>query len=298
MGDALLNWGTQFILAVQSISSPFLDAVFTGFTLLGEEEFFLLFLPLIYWCINKRIGIRLAVVLLLGDYLNGLLKLQFATPRPDDPRIRVLRAETTYGFPSAHAQNSATVWGYLSTQVRNRIFWAVAVLLVLLNGFSRIYLGVHYPHDVIGGWVIGALVVLLFNIAATVVDNLIVPGFAKLVGAVLVPVALLSLTFTDFAARDMGTLLGLGLGALLERTWVDFDPRADAVRQVARLAIGLAVAFGLWMGSRNVLPPGEMARFARYALLGFWVAGLAPWLFVATGLAKKEGNRRQRTGSG
>jgi len=293
MGDAWLSWGTQIILMVQSISNPIFDAVFKGFTLLGEEAFFLFLLPLIYWCVNKRIGVRLAVLFLLGDYLNGFLKLQFMTPRPNDPRIRVLRDETTYGFPSGHAQNSATVWGFLATRFRHPLVWSLGLLFPLLVGFSRIYLGVHYPHDVIGGWIIGALLVFLFNFCAELIDNLIIPRLAKLIAASLVPIALLTLSSTDFATRDMGALMGLGLGVYLESAWVDFSPHTDPPRQIIKLVVGLATAFGLWLGLRSWLPGSDMARFARYALLGFWVAGLAPWLFVATGLAGRVRIRRR-----
>ena len=139
---SLIPWGTEAILWVQSFSSPFLDALLTAATLLGEEEFYLVFLPLIYWCFDKRIGIRLAYAFLLSSCLNLFIKYLFDIPRPDDPRIRVLLKEITPSFPSGHAQGAVVTWGYSATQWQNRVFWAVVAVLIFLNSLSRVYLGI------------------------------------------------------------------------------------------------------------------------------------------------------------
>ncbi len=286
--DSLINWGTAFILWVQSFRNPFLDGVFTGFTLLGEEEFYLIFLPLMFWCISRPIGLRLAIAFLLNDYANGLLKDLFATPRPSDPRIAVLREETSPGFPSGHAQNAAVLWGYLASQLRNPVTWALAAFLALAIGFSRIYLGVHFPHDVIGGWLMGIVFLLLALVGMRVAEQMYVRPGITLVIAVLAPLGLLALTFSAAALRDMAVLMGLGVGAVGERQWVRFDARGGLAQQVGKLVLGLVVLFGLWMGLRMVLPAGPAFRFARYAVMGLWVTLGGPWLFVRLGLAARE----------
>jgi len=284
----LINWGTAFILWVQSFRNPLLDGVFTGFTLLGEEEFYLVFLPLMFWCISRPIGLRLGIIFLLNDYANGFLKDLFASPRPFDPRIAVLREETSPGFPSGHAQNAAVLWGYLASQFRNPVIWALAVILTLAIGFSRIYLGVHFPHDVLGGWLIGAVFLLLALVGLSVAAQMYVRTEVTLIIAVLAPLGLLALAFSDAALRDMAVLMGMGVGAVGERQWVRFDAWGSLGRQVGKLALGLVVLFALWLGLRMVLPPGSAFRFARYAVLGLWVTLGGPWLFVRLGLAARE----------
>lgn len=286
--DSLLNWGTSFILWAQSFRNPFLDGLFTFFTLLGEEEFYLVFLPLIYWCFSRAVGLSLGIVFLLSDYLNGLLKDLFATPRPTDPRIVVLREETSPGFPSGHAQNAVVLWGYVASQLHNPLTWALAVILPLAIGFSRVYLGVHFPHDVLGGWLIGAVFLLLALVGVNVAKQMYVRPSITLLVAIIAPLALLAVTYSDAALRDMAVLMGLGLGALGERHWVRFDVRGNVARQVGKLAIGLIVLLVLWLGLKVVLPVGPAFRFLRYASLGLWVALGGPWLFVQLGLAQQE----------
>jgi undecaprenyl-diphosphatase len=104
----------------------------------------------------------LLVAVFGGIALNDLLKLAFARPRPD-PAYQAARIFTS-SFPSGHAELSAitylTIAALLAqTQASFKIafyFIALAAFLTILIGLSRIYLGVHYPTDVLGGWCIGA----------------------------------------------------------------------------------------------------------------------------------------------
>ena len=79
--DALVPNGINWIVAIQSLGS-WLDAPMVFFSFLGTENFFLLALPLIYWCIDASLGIRVGFILLTSVYLNGIFKLWFAGPRP------------------------------------------------------------------------------------------------------------------------------------------------------------------------------------------------------------------------
>ncbi len=141
-----------------------------GLSALGSEGFFLVLFPFLYWCLDSRLGLRLAVVYFLSSFLNHALKQVLAQPRPADllPGIALVE-QPGYGLPSGHAQGAVVLWGLLTVQaVRRgalarscgvgRWLWAPAALLMLGIGLSRVYLGVHFPTDVLAGWAIGAAV--------------------------------------------------------------------------------------------------------------------------------------------
>lgn len=156
--DAIFQAGITFAIWFQGLGG-WLEAPMKGFTFLGSEEFFLLGLPIIYWCVDAGIGLRLGVILLLNGGLNSILKLAFHGPRPYwvSTQVKALMAETSFGAPSGHAQIATGLWGMLASQVRRPWAWATAIFLVLMIGLSRLYLGVHFLHDVLLGWLFGAL---------------------------------------------------------------------------------------------------------------------------------------------
>jgi len=290
---SLIPWGTEVILWAQSFGNPFLDRLFTAATFLGEKEFYLAFLPLIYWCFHKRTGVRLAYVFLLSTYLNLFVKDLFGIPRPDDPRIRLLRHETTPSFPSGHAQGAVVTWGYLAAQWRNRVLWAIAIVLILLNSVSRVYLGVHFPQDLVGGIAIGVLYLLGFNWITGQWSGALakLPLAAKAGLALLFPAALLVVHPTQDTAITMGALSGMGLGFLLEDKFVRFSTNGSWRRRMLRFCIGLVLIGIVYVGLEAVFPtqvalPLALAlRAVRYGLVGLVGTFLVPWVFVRIALA-------------
>lgn len=157
--DAIIQAGITFSLWFQGLGG-WLEIPMKGFTFLGSEEFFLLALPVIYWCVDARIGLRMGVILRLNGALNSVFKLAFFGPRPYwvNPQVKALVSETSFGVPSGHAQMAAGLWGMLASQVRRPWAWGAAIFLILMIGLSRLYLGVHFLHDVLLGCLLGALV--------------------------------------------------------------------------------------------------------------------------------------------
>ena len=102
--EALLQWGLDLIVVIQQVRGPALDSIFRAITFSGAEEFYLLLLPVLFWCVDFGLGARVGLFLLLSSYLNVYLKDLFHQPRPFDldPSLQLTPAEG-YGLPSGHA---------------------------------------------------------------------------------------------------------------------------------------------------------------------------------------------------
>ena len=307
---SLVPWGTNAILWVQSVLTQGLDPIFEFFTFLGYEWLYLVLLPLIYWCINKPAGIGLGYIAVLSAWANGALKNVFDIPRPcQAPNpcptpIRIPLPETSYSFPSGHAQHAVANWGYLAVRSRRRLGWVIAVILILGIGLSRVVLGVHFPQDVIGGWLIGAVMLVAFAVLAPVAGRWVVrlrmPAQVAL--AISVPFILIFLHPADRnglypaenAVKMMSALIGMSLGLLMERAWLRFRVDGAWWRRGLRLLLGLAIVVIFYAGPKLIIPDGlsygldSAVRLARYALVG-WVGTFGcPWLFVRLKLAESE----------
>jgi len=301
--ESLIPWGTEVIVWVQSFSNPFLDAIFQVLTFLGNEEFYLILLPFVYWCVHKQIGRELGYLSMLSAWINSVVKYLFKIPRPSDPRVRILVEETSPSFPSGHAQGAVVNWGYLAYRFRKPVFWVVAILAMLGIGLSRIVLGVHFPSDALGGWLIGLLVLVIYAWAEPPVARWVAGQrmAVQLVLAIGVPVLLVFLHPADVegyypaegAITPMGALAGFGVGVIMERAWVRFRVVGVWWRRGLRFLVGVVVVAIFYFGLRLILPE-EMVygleaglRFVRYALVGWVGAFLGPWLFVRLGLAEQ-----------
>jgi membrane-associated phospholipid phosphatase len=308
---------------------PGLVGPFEVFTFLGNEMFFLLLLPFVYWCLDRRTGARLTVLFLLSAYFNGFTKLLFDLPRPIDAAAdrmahlfpqgieaaREAYDATSTGFPSGHTQNAVTVWGYLAsrlfpkdrpaveaTGVLRPVLLAGAALLIVMVPLSRVYLGVHYPHDLAGGYLLGAALLALFlwlqpRTEQWLADRSLTQQVA-LVAAL--PLVLLLAVHDEGTVTAAATLFGMGMGFALERRWVGFEvgqgqAERSGWRVAMRYAVGMAVMFVLYAGLKPAFaalnPATEFAvlslRFVRYTLMGLWGGLGGPWLFVTVGLAEK-----------
>ncbi len=160
--QTLIEYGIALIIALQAIGD-WLIVPMRLFSYLGNEEFFFLVLPLIYWCIDSALGLRVGFILVASGMVNYVGKLLFIGPRPYwvSTHVRALwTTETTFGIPSGHAQHAVAVWGMIAVYAKRTWVRVAAVAIIFLIGFSRMYLGAHFPHDVVFGWFLGAGVIV------------------------------------------------------------------------------------------------------------------------------------------
>jgi len=158
----LLVWEIWFIQAFQNLGD-WLTPVMKLFTWLGYPQAYMVIIAIIYWSVNPKLGMRMAVFLFLTASVNGLLKQVIHAPRPYwiDSRIKAIMVSNGFGMPSGHAQG-ATVWLLTASILRKKWFWVCAIILTLMIGLSRAFLGVHFPSQVILGWLIGIILIWLF----------------------------------------------------------------------------------------------------------------------------------------
>jgi len=293
-------WGLEVIRAVQGLEHPALTAFMKLVSALGTEGFYLTLVLFIYWCWDEKRGFRLGLLLILSGWLNLCLKDFFMQPRPFhlDPSLG-LAFEPSYGFPSGHAQNSLVFWFCLIPWLRNRVFTLAAPGMVALIGFSRLYLGVHFPTDILGGWVLGGVCLGLFFLG----KERIAAFFAgKGLRPALLCAAALAFGMNWLQAADPGfggLFLGFSAGYALHRVYgapvrLGGSERARGGKGPGagvlgfRFLLGMAGAILLYGGLKALFPGEEsdwyrLFRFIRYGLLGLWGAGGAPWVFRALG---------------
>jgi len=292
-----LDWGVQVVLWLQQFS-PALDIPFKAFTFLGDEAFYLIFMPLIYWCVDRRTGARLFMLLLFSAYINAVAKVLAQGPRPFnfDPRVRAIVSADGGGLPSGHTQNAVVIWGYLAAGSNRAIVWLAAGFLMICIPLSRVYLGVHFPTDLVGGYLLGALILAFFWVLGPRLEAWLTrKGFGvQLLISVLGPMVLMSLNFSgDKAVLSMvSVLMGVAAGFALERRLVGFSCAGRRRQKALRYVVGVVVLFGLWAGLKAAfsgLEPAAVFRFVRYLLVGLWGGAGAPWMFVRIGLAEREG---------
>lgn len=298
---------------------PQLEGFFKLMSSLGEENFYLIFLPLIYWCLDKRLGKNLVYVFLFANGVNVLGKQAFRGPRPFwlDSSIGLSETEG-YGVPSGHMQLTTLIYGFLAVWYRRGWLTFLAVFMLVAMGLSRIYLGVHFVHDVAAGFLIGLAILIGFFVwrrySGSRFDKLILGR--KLFWAVMVPLALAvvyaivrlilgepdtavawaaSIPAAELAALEgmatsVGALLGIGIGINFEASRIRFMVDGPVWQRAVRYLLGLVVTVAIWAGLKEVFPADPVwlavpLRVLRYFLLTLWMSYYGPALFVRLGLA-------------
>ena len=271
---------------------PGLDDFFFWVSQLGGEVFYIAALLIVYWTVSKKEGILVSCILLFSVITNFWLKIVIAKDRPPSSYWHVNANPPNYSTPSGHSQNTATLYGWFTYRIRKWWMALIAIVLTLLVGISRIYIGVHYLEDVLLGWGIGIATVLVITYLEKPMSQffskyrtehlllvLMALGFVMTLVAAVIPQP----PNDNFGAYG-GLTIGFAFGLILEKRFVNFSTESydgKSWRLVARVVIGLVLVILVMAGLLSILPTEQIwLRTLRYCLIA--LTGVFIWPLIFT----------------
>lgn len=286
----------EFLYFLEGLRVPILDSFMLAITYFGDEIAFLVIALIIFWCIDKRKGYFILSVGFVGTLANQFMKLWFRIPRPWvlDENFTILEqareAASGYSFPSGHTQSAVGTFGGLAAVTKNRAVRWICIAIAVLVPFSRMYIGVHTPLDVLVA--AGMALLLIFVMRPLVLGN---DGkYIPLLLGIMTVLAVAFLCFVEFypfpadidthnlesglknAYTLLGTLLGFLIVYTVDEKWLHFPVKAVWWAQILKVLMGLGLVLAVKSGMKtplNALLGESVGRAARYFLIVI-VAGI------------------------
>ena len=270
----------QILNFLVSIRNDFLTTFFMSITILAEKTFLIVILSVLYWCVNKEKGKRLAWFVLFGSASNGLVKNIVRMPRPYEVGVgKPLRVETatSYSFPSGHTQSVTSFWTGSMLILKTKASVILGSVMIILTALSRLYLGVHWPMDVLGAIGFGVIFVYFAN---QMMDEKGTFHKWHVLGSSILCLVLLILPVDEDFYNAGAALWGLCLGVFLEQQYVKFEVSSELKINLKRLGVGLLGVVLIYIGISKGLPHLKGVSMIKNALVILWVALGAPYIFA------------------
>lgn len=286
----------EFLRFLMGIRNPVQDVFFGLVTRLGEETVTIVVLCVLYWCVSKKLAYGIGVAYFVSGLSVQGLKIAFRVERPWalDPSIRpvgsALTAATGYSFPSGHTQAAAALFGTLGFAAKKRWQTVACLMVVVLVGFSRMYLGVHTPVDVFTGMALTLVAVwivtkfLMTDYAYShkreiiLASSLAVLAFAVLVLALsMYNNGIIEYDYVSDCCKAVGAGFGFAVGMYAERRYIQFDTKTDNNwMQILKFVLGFAGLMAVKEGLKLIIGTGLAVDTLRYFLVIIWAIAVFP----------------------
>ncbi len=291
------------------LNNDFLTAFFYFITEFGSGEITIIILAFIYYCYNKDIAKTLGYICINSMMLNGIAKSLFLAKRPfqyeGKEYLRALDESldgaTGTSFPSGHSQNTGSLFTSLIILFQKKWIRIICTIFIILIPVSRLYLGVHFPVDVITG--------LFLGIGTSCLGYFLINFFKKKGYTLYILYSISILIFLPFIIfninnpqvldlfKAFGLYLGFVLGCFIEEKKVKFDYNVKWSYKLIRIVGGLILLLGIKSGVKILFKmidfiPNNLLDLVRYGLISLVAIGIFPLIFVK--YEKKEGKNNEK----
>lgn len=280
----------DFLYMLESIRMPILNEFMLLITNLGDEITFLVIALVLFWCVDKRSGYFLLTVGFVGTLANQFMKLHFRVPRPwvIDENFTILEeareAASGYSFPSGHTQSSVGTFGAIAVITNRKVIRFVAVVIAILVPFSRMYIGVHTPLDVLVAAIMAVALICLLKPIVFESNDKFLP--ILLVAMIALTIAFLMYVECNSFPADIDqhnlasgiknayTLLGAVLGLIVvyyvDKKYINFSTDAIWWAQILKVLVGLLLVLAVKSGLKspiNLVFGTSLGTAVRYFLI-------------------------------
>lgn len=288
----------DFLRLLSEYRNPVLDIIFQSATWLAQETLVVVIICWLYWCKNKKLAYTLGFTYFISGLLVQGLKITFRIPRPWvlDPGFQAvssaLPGATGYSFPSGHTQSGTALFSTLGFAAKKTQLRFVCFFMIIFIGFSRMYLGVHTPKDVLVSMSVTLLISLMvyYLLRSRLEDPSLTGKISILLlaacillgiytGVLYGETRILEQKFATDCFKACSAGLGFALGFYLERRYICFSLPRTAKEKALRFGAGLLSVL-LLMGILEI----TIKRFwagdiISYFLLILWIVAFYPAVF-------------------
>ncbi len=270
----------EWIRFLHRFKAPLLDEFFKYMDFFDRSEYFFILIPLVFVGYHWKMGLRLFYTLFFSALINQGLKDVFSLPRPFhlDASVGMIQVNG-YGLPSGAAQTSIVLAAFLLKYWKSPYKWLIAPLYILVISFSRIYLGVHFPSDILAGWVAGLVCIILQPFIEKHLKRFSTRILLLL--SQLIPLALLGLHRSVITIQLCSIAIGIGIGLFIAHFYKLFPPPSRNGKEFAiRAAVGVFSVFLLQVIIK-MLPSSssQLYPFFIFFFLGIWLSAGSGWLW-------------------
>lgn len=279
----------------QQISNPIFDILFENITLLFNETLIIAIVCYIYWCYDKRLAHKIAISYFFSGILIQSIKLYFRIPRPWildkrlHPKSEMIETATGYSFPSGHTQTATATSYSLLESTNKKGIKIVLLILPFLMMFSRMYVLVHSPMDVLVSFLISATTVHILlkylkkDYETTLKNILVIMLVLSIFGFIytisLTQNSIAPYSFAHDSIKMMGSTSGFAIGCLLEQKYLNFKIPKTQKSKAIFMILGLTSTIIIKLILNQIQPSMIYFDYLQYFILLLWISYLHPLFF-------------------